>query len=127
MGDLRTHFIDLGIGGQSGDALHAIAEIEFEIGDVGKAGHAGKPAVFDEALSVFGLEAELMHMRLDLDEHLVGGLLGGEPTAEGDRVLDVAEIPFDDGLAVFDEDLEDAFVLVEGAPGREGFSLEAAF
>jgi hypothetical protein len=40
--------------------------------------------------------------------------------------LDVAEIPFDDGLAVFDEDLEDAFVLVEGAPGGESFGLETA-
>ena len=48
-----------------------------------------------------------MHVGLDLDEHLVRRFFRTQTAAEGDRVLDVAEITFDDGLPVFDEDLQE--------------------
>ena len=46
-----------------------------------------------------------------------------QPAGQG--VAHVGQVSFDDGLAVFDDDMQYAFVLMEGPPGREGLGLKA--
>ena len=127
MGDLAAHLVDLRVLGEGGRALDPIAEIELEFGGFGDAGDGEKPAVFDVALHVLALEAHGTHVVLDLDENRIRCFFGLEANAEGDAVFDVAEVAFHDGLAVSDEAMEDAFVLVQGSPAGESFCFIAAF
>lgn len=112
---------------ESGEAFHAIPEVQFEEAVVGAIKRMLiKPAVVDEPLHVLALEAVFLHPLFQLGEGLVKLALGEvflESIGVGE--VDVIDVGVADFVAAVDQEGEEAAGFMDGPPGCQSIRIKA--